>query len=138
MALVIGAIVLDRDGGPCPSPSWNNHLTLSLAGNLNGMTHAAAVSACIGAECVPLAPVTSAAAAALQPVGNNRSLTPQKNGTWLLNLGAQPPNSVNFSVFDQNGKVLATQSAALNWTRVSGSERCGGRMEGINVVMNMP
>lgn len=138
MALVIGAIVLDRDGGPCPSPNWNNQLTLSLAGNLNGMTHAAAVSACIGAECVPLAPGTSAAAAALQPVGNTRPLTPQENGTWLLNIGAQPPSAVNFSVFDRNGKVLATQSTALNWTRVSGSESCGGRMAGINVVMDMP
>lgn len=138
MAFVIGAIVLDRDRGPCPSPNWGNQLTLSLAGNLTGMTHAAAVSACSGAECVPVAPGTSAAAAALHVVDNTRSLTQQKDGTWLLNVGAQPPNAINFSVYDHNGKVLATEAASLNWTRVSGDERCGGRMAGINVVLEMP
>lgn len=138
MAFVIGAIVLDRDRGVCPSPNWNNQLTLSLAGNFNSTTHAAAVSACTGAECVPAAPGTSAAAAALHSVDNTRSLTPQKDGTWLLNVGTQPPNAVNFSVFDHAGNVLATESTALNWTRISGNERCSGPMAGINVVMDMP
>lgn len=128
---------MDRDGGTCPAANWNNQLTLSLAGSLSGMTHAAAVTACTGAQCTPMAP-SSAAAASLHSAENNRVLTHQRDGSWLLNVGSQPPRTVNFRVFDHSGNVLATQSADLNWTRVSGNERCGGRMAGINVVMDMP
>ena len=53
-------------------------------------------------------------------------------------VGAQPPKAISFRVFDENGKVLAAQTTALNWTRVSGNERCGGRMAGINVVLDIP
>lgn len=137
MAFIIGAIVLDRDGRPCPSPNWNNQVTLSLSGNLPSSTQAAAVTACTSTDCVPAAP-TTVAAAALHSIASNRILAQQADGSWLLNLGAKPPNSVSFSVFDQNGAVLATQSTALNWTRVSGNERCGGRMAGLHVVVDMP
>ncbi len=137
MAFIIGAIVLDRDGRPCPSPNWNNQVTLSLSGGPAGMTNAAAVTACTSTDCVPAAPAT-VAAAALHSIANNRVLTPQADGSWLLTVGAQPPNSVNFSVFDRNGALLATQSTALNWTRISGNERCGGRMAGLHVVVDMP
>lgn len=137
MAFIIGAIVLDRDGRPCPSPNWNNQVTLSLSGGLAGTTNAAAVTACTSTDCVPAAPAT-VAAAALHSIANNRVLTPQADGSWLLNVGSQPPNSINFSVFDHNGALLATQSTALNWTRISGNEHCGGRMAGLHVVVDMP
>ncbi len=65
-------------------------------------------------------------------------LTHQKDGPWMLAVGALPPKTLSFRVYDQNGKVLATQTTALNWTRVSGTERCGGRMANIKVVLNMP
>lgn len=141
MAFIIGAIVLDRDRGPCPPANWNNQLTLSLAGSLSGITNAAAVTACTGADCTPMAPTTSAAAgasAALPSNQSNRALTRQQNGSWLMNIGTKPPQTVKFSVFDHAGNVLATQTTALNWTRVAGNERCGGRMAGMNVVVDVP
>ena len=111
MAFIIGAIVLDRDGGPCPSATWNNHLTLSLSGSFTGSTKASAVTACSGADCIPLAP-----ADATSTTGSTRMLTHEKDGSWLLTMGAQPPSTINFRVYDLNGKVLAAQSTALNWT----------------------
>lgn len=146
MAFIIGAIVLDRDQGTCPPANWNNQLTLSLTGSLSGMTNAAAVTACTGADCTPMEPISaaagaskaSAASAALQTGENSRALVLQKNGSWLLNVGTKPPRTVNFSVFDKDGNVLASQSTALNWTRVAGTERCGGRMAGMNVVIDVP
>ncbi|MEO6529324.1 MAG: hypothetical protein ABI563_04480 [Specibacter sp.] len=129
MALIIGAIVLDRDGGPCTTPNWDNHLTLTLSDS----SRAASVTACSGSECVPTDPTF-----ARSGTGNTRLLTHQKDGSWLLNVGAQPPAAISFRVFDQSGNVLAAQSTALNWTRVSGNERCGGRMADVKVGLNVP
>ncbi|WP_343318915.1 hypothetical protein AAFM46_00465 [Arthrobacter sp. TMP15] len=131
MAFIIGAIVLDRDSAPCPSPTWDNNLSLSL-GN-SGSVKAAAVTACPDADCVPTSPTF-----AKSSLGDSRILTQQRDGSWLLVLGAPPPTAVSFRVYDQDGKLLATQSTALNWTRVSGNERCGGRMANINVAFDVP
>lgn len=133
MAFIIGAIVLDRDGGACPTPNWSNRLSLSLAGSYSSSTSASAVTACSGTDCIPQVPAFAKAS-----TGNTQVLTHQTDGSWLLTLGAQPPQALSFRVFDHNGKVLAAQTTALNWTRVSGNERCGGRMDGINVVLDMP
>lgn len=139
MAFIIGAIVLDRDRGACPPANWSNQLTLSLTGSLSGMANASAVTACTGTDCTPAAPPSAAAAsAALQASEGTRTLAQQPNGSWTLNVGAKLPRTVNFSVFDKSGNILATQSAALNWTRVSGNERCGGQMAGMSVVVDMP
>lgn len=129
MALIIGAIVLDRDGRPCSSPNWDNHLTLTLSDS----SRAASVTACSGNECVPMAPTFAKSAK-----GNTQLLAHQKDGSWLLNVGAQPPTAMSFKVFDQAGNVLAAKSTDLNWTRVSGNERCGGRMADIKVGLAVP
>lgn len=129
MAFIIGTIVLDRDSGPCPSPNWHNQLTLSLTGNVD----AAAVTACAGAECVPVPPTFAKSTSE-----DSGLLTHQNDGSWLFNVAPNPPKSVSFRVYDHNGDIVAAQSTALNWTRVSGTERCGGRMSSINVVLDVP
>ncbi|MET4002386.1 MULTISPECIES: hypothetical protein [Arthrobacter] len=129
MAFIIGAIVLDRDSGPCPAPTWNNQLTLSLTGNVD----AGAVTACSGTECVPLPPTFAKSSAK-----NSGMLTQQKDGSWLFKVATNPPKAVTFRVYDKAWNVVAAQSTALNWTRISGDERCGGRMASINVVLNVP
>lgn len=129
MAFIISAIVLDRDAGPCPTPNWNNQLTLSLTGNVQ----AAAVTACAGVDCVPAPPTF-----AKSSTESSGLLTHQKDGSWLFNVAANPPKSVSFRVYDRNWNVVAAQSTALNWTRISGNETCGGRMSPINVVLNVP
>ncbi|MFQ4148718.1 hypothetical protein AAGW05_08490 [Arthrobacter sp. LAPM80] len=133
MAVVIGTIVLNREGSPCPSPSWDNHVSLSLSGSVADAAHASAVTACTGAECVPAPP-----AFVMESTGNTSVLSHQLDGSWLMTVGAQPPSAVSFRVYDHSGNVLAAQTTALNWTRVSGDERCGGRMAGINVVLAVP
>lgn len=133
MASIIAAIVLDRDRGNCPSPTWNNHLTLSLSGNAVSSSEAAAITACFGSDCVPSPP-----AFANSSSGSSPNLVEQKDGTWLLTVGYQPSSSIGFRVYDQNGRVLAAQSTKVNWTRVTGNERCGGRMADVSMSLEMP
>ncbi|SEE92106.1 hypothetical protein SAMN04489740_3105 [Arthrobacter alpinus] len=133
MAFIIGALVLDRDSRPCPQPNWNNQLSVSLSGSLESTSNVSAITACAGTSCTPAEPTFAKGSS-----GNTSVLVHQQDGTWLLTLGAQPPSAVSFRLFDENGTVLAAQSTALNWTRVTGDERCGGRMAGISLMLNVP
>lgn len=131
MAFIIGAIVLDTNAGTCPPQNWHNRVTLTLTGN--HAAEAAAVTVCAGATCAPPAPTVAKAASV-----DSSLLAHQANGSWVLNTGAAPPPVVTFRVFDVTGKVLAQQSNSLNWTRVGGSERCGGPMAGMQVGIRVP
>lgn len=133
MAFIIGALVLDRDGRPCSVPNWDNHLSISLAGSLASTSNVSAITACAGTSCTPASPTFAKSSS-----GDTKILVHQQDGSWLLTLGAQPPSSINFRMFDESGKVLAAQSTSLNWTRVSGDERCGGRMADISAMLNVP
>lgn len=133
MAFIIGALVLDRDSRPCPPANWNNYLSVSLTGSLLSTSNVSAITACTSASCTPASPTFAKGTS-----DNSELLVHQQDGTWLLKLDAQPPSALNFRVFDASGKVLTAQSTALNWTRVTGDERCGGRMADIGLLLNVP
>ncbi len=133
MAFIIGAIVLDREGADCPSPTWNNQLHLQLSPTSAKAVQPAAVTACMGEECVPLAPAFAKASS-----GTTRALIHERDGSWQLSLGAQPAGTISFTVYDKNGAVLSNQSTKVNWTRISGNERCGGAMADVSMVLDMP
>ncbi|WP_442213232.1 hypothetical protein [Specibacter sp. RAF43] len=133
MAFIIGAIVLDRDAGSCPPASWHNHVSVTLAGNHDAVAAAAAVTACTGSACIPLSPTF-----ARNSAGGTGLLAHQPDGSWVLSVGSKPPAHVTFSVFDASGTVLARASNALNWTRVAGTEKCGGPMAEVRVLLQLP
>ncbi|WP_146233405.1 hypothetical protein [Arthrobacter psychrolactophilus] len=133
MAFIIGALVLDRDSRPCPPANWNNYLSVSLTGSLLSTSNVSAITACTSASCTPASPTFAKGTS-----DNSELLVHQQDGTWLLKLDAQPPSALNFRVFDASGKVLTAQSTALNWTRVTGDERCGGRMADIGLLLSVP
>lgn len=131
MAFIIGAIILDNDAAVCPTPTWNNQLSLQLAGNDATAAKAAAITACMGADCVPPGSTTNRA-------GTTRALIHEDDGSWRLSLGSQPASTINFTIYDREGAVLSSQSAQVNWTRISGSERCGGAMADVGMVLDLP
>ncbi|MFC8304259.1 hypothetical protein ACFUCV_11300 [Specibacter sp. NPDC057265] len=133
MAFIIGAIVMDRDGAACPAASWDNHLNLKLLADGADAKEAAAVTACMGAKCVAHAQDSTKTTS-----GTTRALIHEANGSWQLSLGAQAVSTIDFTVYDKNGAVLATRTTQVNWTRISGSERCGGAMADVGVVLEMP
>ncbi|WP_160318944.1 hypothetical protein [Arthrobacter sp. ERGS1:01] len=133
MAFIIGAIVIDRDSGACPPSNWHNHIALTLAGNQARVDEAAAITACTGARCIPPAPTFAKNASA-----GNGLLSRQEDGSWLFTVGSVPPSSVTFRTFDVAGNMLSQQSNVLNWTRVGGTEQCGGPMGTMRVVVRVP
>ncbi|WP_104091036.1 hypothetical protein [Arthrobacter sp. GMC3] len=136
MAFIIGAIVMDRDSGSCPPSAWHNQVNLTLAGDTSTAAKANAVTACAGSKCVPLTPTFAKNASS---GGASASLlTHEADGSWVLDVGSQPPNSLTFRVFDVAGNLLAQQSTAMNWTRVGGSEQCGGPMAAMKVFLRLP
>lgn len=130
MAFIIGAIILDSDGAACPPPTWKNQLSLELTGNDATAAEAAAITACMGADCASPGSTKNRA-------GTTRALIHENDGSWRLSLGPQPASTINFTVYDRRGAVLSSQSAQVNWTRISGSERCGGAMADVGMVLEL-
>lgn len=135
MAFIIGAIVTDRDAGPCPPPGWHNQVSLTLAGDTRTVAQSQSVTACSGAGCIPLAPTF--AKNTVESNGSASLLTHQADGSWLLDVSPQPPSIFTFRVYDHAGKLLAQQSNTLNWTRVGGSEQCGGPMATMKILLRL-
>ncbi|PYI64962.1 hypothetical protein CVV68_20190 [Arthrobacter livingstonensis] len=133
MAFIIGAIVMDNDSGGCPTATWHNHVTLSLAGDQATAARVSAVTTCAGAKCAPPTPTFAKNAR-----NGSAMLTRQPDGAWLLDVGTKPSPTVTFRAFDAAGNVLGQQSNTLNWTRVGGNEKCGGPMAAMKVVLSLP
>ena len=120
MAFVIGAIVLDRDGVKCPPSSWNNSVTVTAAGDPGAV---AAMTACTGNGCLPPSPPF-----AQKSTTGSGKLVHAANGSWTLNTGDEIPGTVTFRAYGASGNLLSQTTASLYWTRVGGSEHCGGPM----------
>lgn len=132
MAFIIGAIVLNKNSASCPPTSWHNRVNVTLGGDQPRMAAAAAITACSGSKCVPLSPTFARSSANF-----NNLLATHEQGGWFFNVGQLPPTALTFRVYDSKGNVLAQQSNSLNWTRVGGSEICGGPMGQMNVLLSV-
>ncbi|WP_125615756.1 hypothetical protein [Specibacter cremeus] len=129
MAFVVGAIMLHRDG-TCPAAGWSNAVKVATHGNLDDV---AAVTSCAGLGCVPQGP--SFANRAKNGVG---LLVDDGRGKFVLNVGMADPTSVTLRAFDSSGRVLAQQRYELNWTRVGGTQECGGPMVTDQLALAIP
>lgn len=132
MVFIIGAIVLDRNNGSCPAANWENKVTLTLGGNPMSIAAASAVTSCVGVNCKPADPRFAKSSA-----DHTELLLHQSDGTWLYSPQTAAPVNVTFKVFNASGQILAEQSYALNWTRVGGTEHCGGPMAPMKVPLQL-
>ncbi|WP_139186817.1 hypothetical protein [Arthrobacter crystallopoietes] len=57
--------------------------------------------------------------------------------TWEIGFNMDVPSAVTVCALSSDGKILAEEDQALEWTRVGGSERWGGPMETDPVVLNL-
>lgn len=134
----------------CPAIAWINTLTVSLDGSVEevSLVEFCAEGACSvradGPVRAPAASVTPGAVPAPAPTlavtpAPPRSVpTPSAPGyspftvarvddrTWQVSLMMRSPRTVTIRAYSADGSVLAQRDVELRWTRVGGSEACGG------------
>ena len=134
----------------CPAIAWFNTLTVSLDGSVEdvSLVEFCAEGACsVRADGPVRAPEASftpgavpapATTLAVDPAPPGSTPTPSSPGfspftvarvddrTWQVSLMMRSPKTVTIKAYSSDGAVLAHRDVELRWTRVGGSEACGG------------
>ena len=129
----------------CPAIGWFNSLTVSLEGAVEqvSVVEFCAEDVCsvradgpvrvpetsVSPGAVP-APATTLAATAA-PAPSRPSYSPftvarVDDRTWKVSLMMRSPKTVTIRAYSADGSVLAQREVELHWTRVGGTEACGG------------
>lgn len=129
----------------CPALAWFNSLTVTLDGNAERVD---LVEFCADDVCsvradgpvrVPVTPVSPGPApppATTLPSASEPPATPPAfnpftasrvdGRTWKVSLLMRSPKSVTIRAYSADGTVLAQRGVEPGWTRVDGSDVCGG------------
>jgi hypothetical protein len=119
----------------CPAIGYSSTLTVNIGGNIGAVSD---VIVCDESGCsqpeptagtpVPLKTVVTEFSPRPEPTV---SLPPfysrrQDQDTWVFTLNFGDPSEVTVRALAADGTVLAEQEQELVWTRVGGTEQCGG------------
>lgn len=135
------------DRGVCPAIGWSNSATVVLEGPVDAVakvqfcpdgvcsvtpepTTAPRATVTPGAGAVPGQATTAAPAIPGTPIGGSpyspyfgRKVDAR---TWQFSTPMNAPESATVRALAAGGDVLAERNVDLTWTRVGGSEQCGG------------
>lgn len=142
--------------GVCPAIGWSNSATVVLEGPVDAV---AKVQFCPDGVCAitpqpstapkstiapsdgPI-PGQAATAAPVTPVGGTLysvySGKKVDDRTWQFNTPMNAPKSATVRVLNAEGEVLAERDVELTWTRVGGSEQCGGPSTAGPITLSVP
>ncbi|PNI09399.1 hypothetical protein CXX84_03790 [Arthrobacter sp. AFG7.2] len=135
----------------CPAVGYVSTLTVHLEGNVAAVSE---VRLCDDTGCSQPAPVpgtpvpkrtilptfspdiqpSPAPPASFPPFHGQQ----QDSDTWVFTLNLGTPSDVTVRAVAADGTVLAEQDHELVWTRVGGSERCGGPMSTPPILVSVP
>ncbi|AUI52917.1 hypothetical protein SAMN04489742_3652 [Arthrobacter crystallopoietes] len=132
----------------CPAIGWSNGLTVELAGDASRVH---LVEVCSGDVCSrPIQRAPDAFETAVPKSSPSMVTEPEAaeelssyfssrvdDDTWEIGFNMDVPSAVTVCALSSDGKILAEEDQALEWTRVGGSERWGGPMETDPVVLNL-
>ena len=144
--LLAGATAGCADSVPraCPALAWFNSLTVSLDGAAEkvGLVELCADDVCSvrsdgpasfpvtsvspGALPAPATTVPTPAPAPSAPAFSPFTVSRADDRTWTVNLLMQAPRTATITAYSADGSVLVRQNVELGWTRVGGTEACGG------------
>jgi hypothetical protein len=129
----------------CPAVGWVTTITVRLEGALGAVND---VQLCTPEGCsVPNATSPQAASpkSAVPSSADDRSLAPSPFlasktaiNTWLFTVSGPLPDEVTTHVAAKDGILIAQQHSLLEWTRVGGSEQCGGQMTTPPIILQLP
>lgn len=129
----------------CPAIAWFNTLTVSLDGSVDqvSLVEFCADGACsVRADGPARAPETSVAPGTVPAPATTLPVTPGPSRsvpdyspftaarvddrTWQISLMMRSPKAATIRAYAADGTVLARRDVEPGWTRVGGSEACGG------------
>jgi hypothetical protein len=132
----------------CPAIGWSSSLSVELEGDTHLVSE---VQACHKGECSrptdfqadpidsyrPFDPDRPARSSSVPTATFEPSLyysTRIDDSTWAISF-LSAPDTITLRALAANGTVLAEEQVELNWTRVGGTERCGGPLEADPIVL---
>ena len=133
----------------CSAIGYSNTVTVALEGNVAGVGE---VRLCDEYTCSRLAPELGAPAPSrtIEPTFSPDTEPPTPvtsapyfatktdNAVWEVNVAMHTPRNATVSALTADGTVLASQNVDLAWTRVGGSEQCGGPMSASPIQLRVP
>lgn len=128
--------------GACPAIGWMNAFIVELGEDRSDV---AGVRLCTDGGCAPsprtpMLDATQGAGQNTDPGGGDVTLDlylePHEDGSgeWVVRTGMSPAEVVTVQLLDREAAVVQELEVRSEWTRVGGSERCGGPSEGRIVV----
>jgi hypothetical protein len=136
----------------CTAIGWTNKATVTLDGAVQKVH---IVELCVDGACsvtasemqrqdVPLqlataipqdaqGPTPTSAPAVTPPIGSRLD-----DHHWTFSMGMSSPKRVTVRANSAGGTVLAEREVTLRWTRVGGTERCGGPAEAAPIILSIP
>ncbi|SFT70147.1 hypothetical protein [Arthrobacter sp. ov118] len=129
----------------CPAVGWVTTITVRLEGDLTAVND---VQLCTPEGCSvtnPTSPQNASPKSAVPSSADDRSLAPSpfiaskaSINTWLFTVSGPLPDEVTTHVSAKDGTLIAQQHSHLEWTRVGGSEQCGGQMATPPIILQLP
>lgn len=145
--------------GVCPAIGWSNSATVVLEGPVGAV---AKVQFCPDGVCSATPQPTTAPKSTITPTdgalpGQAAATAPATPGTpvpgtvysintarkvddrtWQFNVSMSAPTKATIKALDARGEVLAQRDVDLTWTRVGGSEQCGGPSTAGPITLSIP
>jgi hypothetical protein len=132
----------------CPAIGWSSSLSVELNGDTRLVSE---VQACHKGECStptklqgepidsyrPFDPDSPARSSSVPAATSEPSLDYSNrvdDRAWAISF-LSAPDTVTLRALTSNGTVLAEEQVELHWTRVGGTERCGGPLEADPVIL---
>ncbi|KRE44558.1 hypothetical protein ASG92_12890 [Arthrobacter sp. Soil736] len=143
----------------CPAIGWSNSATVVLEGRVDDV---AKVQFCADGVCSVTPQPTTAPKSTITPsdgpiAGQAATAAPVTPGTpvrgkpyspyfgkkvndrtWQFSATMNAPKGATVRVLNAEGGVLAERDVELTWTRVGGSEQCGGPSKAGPIALSLP
>lgn len=129
----------------CPAVGWISTITVRLEGDLTAVddVEICTPEGCSVPDVTAVQTASPKSAVPSSPVDPSASTAPFAAArtaviSWLFTVRGSLPGEVDTRVLARDGTLLAEQQSRLEWTRVAGSEECGGPMTTQPITLRLP
>lgn len=129
----------------CPAVGWVSTITVRLEGDITAVNDVQLCTpeGCSVHEAAPAQAASPKTAGPSTPADASPSPAPFVGSrtalnSWLFTVSGRLPHEVTTRVLAKDGTLLARQQSQVEWTRVGGSEECGGPVTTPPITVQLP